>query len=154
MSTAKSQAPQGSNATTHGMSQSREYRIWFDMRRRCNEPKNKNYPHYGGRGIFVCAKWNDSFLAFFKDMGPANGLTLERRHNDGPYGPRNCFWATRKQQSRNRSYNHLLEFQGETMCISAWAERAGISRDTFKRRIYLGWSIERAITEPVGRART
>ena len=135
-------------AVTHGMSNSREYAIWHDMHRRCSDKKNKSFPFYGGRGITVCDRWN-KFENFILDLGFANGQTLERSNNDIGYCPENCLWASRLEQSRNRRSSHIIEFEGESLCISAWAERVGLKRDTLKRRIYLGWTIHRALTEGV-----
>lgn len=90
--------------TTHGRSQSREYDSWICMRERCNRPTNEHYKYYGGRGITVCARWQDSFANFFADMGSRPlGTTLDRfPDNDGNYEPANCRWATAKQQSATR----------------------------------------------------
>jgi hypothetical protein len=74
------------------------------MKQRCYYAKHKFYPRYGGRGITVCKRWRDSFEAFLKDMGiRPSGKTLDRKDNDGNYNPRNCRWATRKQQRTNQS---------------------------------------------------
>lgn len=131
----------------HGKSSSREYRIWADMRRRCIDERNKNYPYYGGRGISVCDRWQD-FSNFIADMGKSQkGQSLDRIDNSGKYEPDNCKWSSLKEQARNRRSNRLINFNGKTMCVSEWAETIGIARDTLKRRLLLGWSVERALTE-------
>lgn len=86
----------------HGMSNTPTYSSWKAMRQRCMNLKNISYARYGSRGIKICKKWQNSFRAFYKDMGPRPpGLTLERRNNDGNYEPENCCWATRKEQRAN-----------------------------------------------------
>ena len=50
---------------------------------------------------------------------------------------------------RNTRRNHLVTFQGKTQCIAAWAEEFNMHVNTLRDRIYkLGWSIEKALTEP------
>jgi hypothetical protein len=71
------------------------------MLRRCNNPNHPQYKDYGGRGIKICERWHD-FQIFFADMGfRPDGLTLERKNNNGNYEPSNCCWATWKEQRTN-----------------------------------------------------
>ena len=72
---------------------------------RCTNPRHPAYPSYGGRGIGVCARWRDDFMAFFADLGPrpSPAHSLDRLDNTRGYEPDNCRWATRSQQQRNKT---------------------------------------------------
>jgi len=117
------------------------------MRSRCNNPKNKGYCNYGGRGIIVCARWV-SFETFFTDMGerPSPKHSIDRIDNDGNYEPSNCRWATKTQQARNRRSNTLITWQGQRLSRAEWAEKTGIGESTIKMRLRSGWPIELALT--------
>lgn len=41
----------------HGMVNTRQYKIWADMKSRCDNPKNKSYIRYGGRKIIYTPSW-------------------------------------------------------------------------------------------------
>ena len=108
------------------------YRSWQMMRNRCNNPKARDFKHYGGRGIIICERWSD-YDAFLSDMGERpHGLTLERRDVNGGYTPENCYWADRKMQARNRNYVQPVfgRYAWE------WAEHLGIKHATFHHRLW------------------
>jgi hypothetical protein len=133
---------------------SAEYNAWANMRRRCGDPSNKDYHLYGGKGITVCERWVD-FSNFLEDMGkkPSRSHSIDRIDSNGNYDPENCRWATAKQQARNISTNVMLDHNGETRCLSEWAEIKGILAPTLRARINSGWSIYDAIETPVGQKR-
>lgn len=89
--------------TTHGLSDSRVYRIWKDMRNRCHYEKYPERHLYGGRGIVVCERWRTSFENFVEDMGiPEDHLSIDRIDVNGNYEPGNCRWATALEQAQNK----------------------------------------------------
>ena len=135
--------------TKHGLSNKiPEYRIWKQMRRRCNNPRMKDYPRYGGRGIRICRRW-DSFTMFLADMGrrPSGDHSIERKDNNGDYGPENCVWATDAQQRRNKRTSVVLTRprDGKRMNIKDWARAIGVTTDTIHRRLRNGWSLDEAL---------
>lgn len=137
--------------TKHGYSKTRLYRIWKYMRKRCRNPNDSNFHKYGARGICVCKEWDDSFL-LFREWAISNGyndsLSLDRINNDGNYEPNNCRWASAKTQGNNRRSTRYLELNGIKKTLEEWSETTGLSRSVISARLRLGWSIERALTQP------
>lgn len=140
----------GNRARTHGMHKTTEWRVWVAMKDRCTNPKTPAWKDYGGRGITVCQEWLDSFAAFYRDMGPRPpNRTLDRLNNDKGYNPSNCAWRTQKEQHNNRRSNRHLTLNGRTMTMSQWAEEIGIEVRTLHARLKIGWSVEKALTQPL-----
>lgn len=124
------------------------------MMQRCHDKNASNYKHYGARGIRVCQRWH-SFSAFLTDMGkcPGKSMTLDRLDNELPYQPNNCRWTTQAEQNRNRSNCVQITFGGVTRNVTDWAAAAGMTANALHMRLRLGWTVERALTQPL-KART
>lgn len=124
------------------------YQSWLGIKARCADPDN---PYYGGRGITVCERWERSFDDFLADMGEAPpGTSIERVNNNGNYEPGNCRWATRVEQSQNRSCAITITVHGETLNLAEWSRRTGVDYHClYKRIVTLGWSPEAAIPRPL-----
>ena len=130
------------------------YRCWLNLKQRCMNTKSTKFSDYGGRGIQVCDRWLD-FENFLEDMGEKpKDLTLDRENNDGDYCPENCRWVTDKEQRRNKRSVKLLEFAGQTLCLTDWAALLGFKQPTLWKRLYVSkWSIEKVLTTPVRKGR-
>lgn len=120
-----------------------ERKSWETMKRRCFNPNYQNYKYYGGRGITVCEKWRNSFLAFYQDMGPkpTPKHTLDRIDVNKGYEPSNCRWATQLDQARNKRNITMLEIDGVKKCLTEWSDLFEIRPLTVHKRIKRGWPI-------------
>lgn len=140
-----------------GCSLERLYAVWSEMLLRCNNPANKAYKHYGGRGIKVCKEWQD-YLAF-KDWAYSHGYnenakchecTIDRIDVNGNYCPENCRWATNAEQIVNKQDTVYVELNGERMALSQAAEKLRMNYGTLNSRINkLHWHVEKALYTPV-----
>lgn len=151
-------AARGLSKRTHGHSwltakrgslESKCYYTWQAIKRRCNNPGDKRYSDYGGRGIRVCAEWETSYEAFLGDMGlpPSADHQIDRIENDEGYSPGNCRWASRKENGRNKRNNSIIHAKGKSATVSEWAEETGLKRETIQRRLFRGWPHEDAISK-------
>lgn len=97
-------------AASHHGSRERLYGVWHGMKARCNNPNNKRYSQYGGRGIKLCSEWNDDYSAFrtwalkngYDPNAPKGKCTIDRINNDLGYSPENCRWITNDEQQKNK----------------------------------------------------
>lgn len=138
--------------THHGQSRTSLHAIWRSMKQRCLNPKNPVYGYYGGRGITVCDEWLnfEPFQEWALKNGYAKGLTIERKDVNGNYEPSNCKWIPQSEQSSNTRRARMLTYKGQIMSVKDWAKKLRMNYDTLYGRIYKGWSVEQALTYPVG----
>lgn len=120
-------------------------------KQRCYNPKCRDYPYYGGRGIRICPEWLESFDVFVEDMGlRPQGMTLERVDVNGDYCKENCLWASRADQTRNRRDTLTITYDGRTASLTEWATETGIPYGTLKARVQrLGYTSEQALSKTV-----
>lgn len=141
---------------THGLSETRLYSIWCNMKARCNNPKVDSFKYYGAKGITVCDSWRkfENFFKWANETGYNDGLTIERIDVNGDYKPENCKWIKPEEQSLNKTNSHHLTISGNKKTIKEWSSESGIKYDTIERRINAyGWSAESAVTVPPYRKR-
>lgn len=143
--------------TKHGKSPiagaSRVYRFWQSMKDRCLNPRSTAYADYGARGIAMHAAWVNSFISFhdwfkwnFQVDDIPNGLTMDRRENNGPYAPDNLRMVTMKVQCNNKRNNRIVEYRGVRMTLTQLAERFKLKPGTLWARISKqGKTVEEAI---------
>lgn len=117
----------------HGLSKTRENRIWRGIKDRCYNPNRPEYPLYGGRGITMCDEWKNDFTAFYRDMGvrPSPDHSVERKDTNGDYEPSNCRWATRIEQQNNMRGNVKVEYNGEVLTLGQLWRKTDVCRSTF-----------------------
>lgn len=122
-----------------------EYGVWVSMIQRCTNPRRAKFKEYGARGITVCDRWLKSFSNFLDDVGPrpSPSHSLDRfPNNDGHYEPGNVRWATAQQQALNQRRNVRITHAGESLTLSQWAKRIGVSQFTLYGRKRRGLSDE------------
>jgi hypothetical protein len=115
--------------------------VWRSMIDRCRLPSHQAWHNYGGRGIPVCERWQQSFENFWVDMGPTYqpGLTIERRDNNAGYSPENCYWADRQTQARNTRVNRWIQTPDGLMTVAEAAECSGLGVTTLLYRLNHHW---------------
>lgn len=134
------------NVKTHGRSEDAEFGIWWAMRQRCSNPRNKAFENYGARGIFVCDRWQ-KFDAFYADMGPRPSPehSIDRIDVDSGYSADNCRWATRDEQNSNRRDTVRVMYDGKEMSLKQASRAAGLPYSTVRNRLASGYSEEDAL---------
>jgi hypothetical protein len=145
---------------------SRISEIFRSMKKRCYNPKNRNFKNYGSRGIKLCEEWNSrelvkisgfhytkGYLAFKKwalENGYKDGLTIDRIDNEKGYSPENCRWVTIKEQANNKRSNRFITYKGKTQTMKQWCEELNLNYGTIKERITKSnWDCKKAFETPV-----
>lgn len=126
---------------------------WNGIKKRCLCEHDARYHEYGGRGIRMCAEWQESFDNF-ADWALANGfredLTIERVDVNGDYCPENCCWIPRKEQAFNKRDTIWINYHGRKVQLKKLCDEKGLHYDAIHNRIVAkGWDHEKAIDTPL-----
>ena len=139
----------------HGLSYTKLYGVWANMKDRCYNPNNQAYDLYGGRGIKVCDEWLhgvEEFYIWAINNGYGEGLSIDRIDVYGDYCPQNCRWTTMLEQSRNRRSNRNYFYNGATKDLKQIARESGMNYSTLLKRITkLYMPLEIALAQPLRR---
>lgn len=129
--------------------ESRLYKVWIEMKNRCNNPNNNRYKNYGSKGIKVCKEWCDDYMSFYKwaiDNGYKENkykkYTVDRICNSKGYNPQNCRLLSIQEQQNNRTNNCFITYKGETHTVSQWSRKYKINVQTIFSRIRKGVPVE------------
>jgi len=130
----------------HGMSNTRLYQIWKNMKQRCYNNNNPRYKDYGSRGIKICEEWLNNFK-LFQEWSISNGyneyLTIDRKNNDGNYEPNNCRWVDWLIQANNKNTNHYIYYNNQTHTIAEWSRIFNVSYRVILKRLAMGKPTEK-----------
>ena len=124
---------------THGMTDTRIYRIWKHILSRCINKNAHAYSDYGGRGIVICDEWKNNFKVFYEwsiNNNYKDILTIDRIDNNGNYEPNNCRWATSIEQANNKRNNVLVDYMGEYITLRSLSIKTGITYNILAHRYY------------------
>lgn len=120
------------------------YNVWSAMKSRCQNPNNRDYKYYGGKGVKLCPTWQSftPFMIWATKNGHKQGLTIDRKNGKGNYSPKNCRLVTQAVQCTNTAYNVFIEHEGKRQTISQWAKETGLSFTGIRTRLLKGLPVE------------
>ena len=134
--------------TKHGMSDTRLYKVWIGIKKRCYNKNDKAYKDYGERGIKICDEWmgEHGFENFYKwatengydKNAPFGECTIDRIDVNGNYEPSNCRFVDMKTQLQNQRKTVKITIDGEELTASEISEKYGIQSCTVRHRIKSG----------------
>ena len=102
----------GNRFRTHGFSNTKLYKIWKGIKKRCYNPNDRYFCNYGGNGVLMQSDWINDFIKFkeyvikldkydSEKLG-ISCLTIDRIRNNGNYEEDNLRWSLPDIQAKNR----------------------------------------------------
>lgn len=127
---------------------------WFAIRGRCDDPTNRHYANYGGRGIRLSEEFHNPlvFIDYMRTVGDVEDafhqkLEIDRIDNNRGYERGNLRWANRTKQNNNKRTTLFVEYTGERMCFTDFV----LKHTTLSRsRAYALYRSGKSLDEIVG----
>ena len=124
----------------HGMVNTKLYKSWALMKRRCDNPDDLHKKYYKDKGITYCEEWK-SFIPFKEwalNNGYVDGYTIERLDNSLSYCPENCTWIPMSEQAKNKTNKTHLIINGIDKSYTEWSRECGLNESTIRARVNRG----------------
>ena len=110
--------------------------IFINMKQRCFNPSDKDYRHYGGKGVSVCEAWlsdPESFEEWSLTHGYSEQMTIDRIESNRDYCPDNCRWVTMEDNAKYKSTTRLIKVDEEIHTGRDWALLCGLGVNTINK---------------------
>ena len=112
----------------HKREVARKYHEKFPWRRtlekikqRCENPKDKNYKYYGGRGIENHLIEEDVKFLYIRDKANLMKIpSIDRKDNDGNYTLKNCRFIEKNLNSQKDKFKTILQYSLDGEFIKEW----------------------------------
>lgn len=120
------------------------------VKRRCYDPRVKEYASYGAKGVVICDEWLNDFEKFYQwsiDNGYSKNLQLDKdiKGNGKLYSPETCCWVTPYENNTHNWRCFIVD--GAAFTIGEIIKKYGRSRNWWYKRIKEGIDIKDAINE-------
>jgi hypothetical protein len=138
---------------THGLGKTKAYKTWCHIKTRCYNPNDSVYSWYGEKGIGLQPSWINDPEAFCNyvmslENYDKKGFSIDRIDYEKGYEEGNLRWVDSFTQQNNKSNNHSITYNGQTLNLTQWSRKLGISQSTLSKRFQRGWSVEESFEIP------
>lgn len=116
------------------------------IRKRCNNPKDKSYASYGARGIKVRFGEFEDFYDYIKTLeGFSTSLQIDRIDNDLGYERGNMRFSTPSENCKNKNNNIKLVYKNEKICLFEFIKICGMDYKKVRAMALDGFTGEQII---------
>lgn len=137
----------------HGLSNDPLYAIWENMKARCYNKQNTNYPRYGAIGVYMCQEWLDDpnyFIEWAKANGWNKSIEVDKDYkckvmgiSPAYYSPETCTLMTKNENSNYKRTSVLITYEGVTKSAMQWSKITRIPFKAITHRYRKGWPLDK-----------